>query len=347
MPHTARIVATAMRDPCAVIRDLGGDPAEILRVAGLDPSVPAGEDGTGTLPLAAYVALSQAAAERFAAPHFGRLVGGRFDIGNIGAVGTAAMRAPTLGAALRLFEAAFAAVQGESELRLDVAGDRATLSYRILDPDIWPRDQDAELTLGVFVALVARIAGAGWRPLGLAFEHGPNGADRERAAEPRCPVRYGAPANALTFPARLLDQPMSAADAASFRPMAAFLTREAQRREREGALARRVRRAVLAGLGRAPVGQTEIASALGLSRRTLRRRLEEEGAGFAVIVAECRDALARRMLAHGALGAPEIAERLGYSDVTAFERAFRARSGVTPAAFRRALRQTPGGQTES
>lgn len=338
MPQSARILASALRDPLATVLDLGGEPEALCRAAGVDPAE-AEAPGPATLPLRAYVAFSQQAAERLRAPHFGRLAGRRFDIANIGGVGAAAPRAPTLGAALRLFEAAFASVQGDSEVRLEMAGDAATLSYRILDPEIWPRDQDAELTLGVFAALIGGAAGPGWRPLRLEFEHPDRGADHAAGAEARCAVVYGAPLNALTFPARLLDLAMPAAEPEGFRAAAAALAREARRRDREAGTAARVRRAVLRDLGRGPVDQTAVARSLGLSRRSLRRRLEVEGTHFADILAACRDALARRLLAETDAPAAEIAERLGYSEATAFERAFRRRTGLTPAAWRRARRE--------
>ncbi len=331
MTHAARILASAARDPCAVIRELGGDPGAVMRAAGIDPAAVEGPEGA--VPLAAYVALGQEAAARLRAPHFGHLAGWRFDIANLGEAGEAALRAPRLGAALRLLSAAFDAVQGQSELRLDVSADAARLSYRILDPAIWPRDQDAELTLGVLAGLLGRVAGPGWRPASLEFEHGPNGSEA-RACAARGPARWRAEANAIVFSPRLLDLPMPEADASAFQPLALRLGEAARRIEAATPLTLRVRVAIFRRLGRGATDQAAIGRALGLSERTLRRRLEAEGAAFHDLLWECREALARRLLA-GGFSTAEAAERLGYSEASAFERAFRRRAGAGPAAFRR------------
>lgn len=335
MAEIARIVSSAVRDPFSLIRELGGDPLIVCAEAGCDITLLA--SATATLPLSAFVALVQQGSVQLRAPHFGRLVGRRFDFANLGDVGEAALRAPTLGAALRLIERAFAVVQGESDLRLDVAAGEATLTYRILDSRIWPRDQDAELTLGVFISLVGSIAGPRWRPRTIFYEHGPNGADRVTSARPDCMIVYEAPANAFSFDACVLDLPMPQSDPARFQPMAQALRTVVHRLERYDGVEARVRRAVQRDLGRVPVDQTQVAQALGMSRRTLRRKLDEAGTGFARIVAECRDANARTLLAETRLEMPVIADRLGYSDVTAFERAFTRRAGQTPTAYRREL----------
>ena len=336
MAEAARIVATAVRDPFAVIREFGGDPAEYCRAAGFDAAIVSEE--TAALPLSSYVALSQQAAARLGAPHFGRIVGRRFNIANIGGVGLAALGAPTLGAAFRLIERAFASVQSESDFRLAIDDGRATIVYRILDESIWPRDQDAELTLGVFASLLSRAAGKGWRPRALAFEHGPNGADSVPGGGLGSSIRYEARENALSFDASLLDLAMPGAQPSLFRPMMTTLIEEARRSEHQDSISARVRRTILRDLGRTPVDQSHVASVLGMSRRTLRRRLEEEGIGFAQVLSTCRMARARRLLAETRFAISEIADRLGYSEVSAFERAFVRRTGQTAVRYRIASR---------
>ncbi|MDW4497368.1 AraC family transcriptional regulator ligand-binding domain-containing protein [Sulfitobacter sp. D35] len=333
MVQAAQIVASAMRDPFSVIRELGGDMREVCvagRIAAPDVAT-----GVSTLPLTSFVTFNQMASQRLHAPHFGRLVGSRFDFANIGDVGRAALAAPTLGAALRLVEQAFASVQSDTELRLELQDDEATLSYRILDPDIWPRDQDAELTIGVFRTMIARVAGPGWQPLAMGFEHAPNGADRVAQLSPHCRISYLAPKNFISFPTSLLDRPMPGCAPDRFRRAASDLTRQALASERSAALRTRVRRLIAMTLGTDALDQTHIAQALGMSRRTLRRRLEDEGTGFAELLADCREGHARLLLRQTPLPIPEIAERLGYSEASAFERAFTRRLGITPARFRR------------
>lgn len=335
MPDSARIVASALRDPIRVVHSLGGDSGGICAAAMID--VRSAIEDSVSLPLSRFVALNQIAACRLRAPHFGRVVGAGFDFANIGAVGQAALSAPTLGSALRLVERAFAVVQDETELRLDVADGVACLSYRILDPEIWPRDQDAELTIAVFTALAARVAGPGWAPDGVFFEHTARGAEWQAGGNLECPVTYGAETNMVIFGSGLLDRAMPDRNLRNYQKMSVELATAVHRAESASTTSARVRRLVRKSLGAEGANQSDIARSLGLSRRTLRRHLAEEGTSFADILADCRDGAARLLLRQSGLTIAEIADRLGYSECSGFERAFLRRTGRTPAGYRRTI----------
>ena len=81
-------------------------------------------------------------------------------------------------------------------------------------------------------------------------------------------------------------------------------------------------------------GAEEVAKALGLSERSLRRQLGDEGANFRDLLAEARYAKARHLLKHTALPIDAIAEQLGYAESAAFIHAFRRWAGVTPGDYR-------------
>jgi AraC-like DNA-binding protein len=71
-----------------------------------------------------------------------------------------------------------------------------------------------------------------------------------------------------------------------------------------------------------------------MSSRTLRRRLDEEGTSFRSLLEEVRQALAEELLATGGLSLEEIAERLGYGEVSNFIHAFKRWKGVPPRQYR-------------
>src|SRR5271166_1584656 len=107
-------------------------------------------------------------------------------------------------------------------------------------------------------------------------------------------------------------------------------------------LARRHARAGLAGrvrdqlVARAadPPGLSQVAAALNVSDRTLRRRLAGEGVSFRGLLDEIREQLAEELLVTGGLPVAEVAERLGYLEVSSFSQAFRRWKGVGPRAYR-------------
>ncbi|HEX6240654.1 MAG TPA: helix-turn-helix transcriptional regulator, partial [Polyangiales bacterium] len=80
----------------------------------------------------------------------------------------------------------------------------------------------------------------------------------------------------------------------------------------------------------------EVARALALSERSLRRRLAEEGWSFAAVLLEFRQLLARQLLVDSALPIKQVAEKAGFTSCAAFFRAFKRWTGESPAAFRSA-----------
>jgi AraC-like DNA-binding protein len=81
-------------------------------------------------------------------------------------------------------------------------------------------------------------------------------------------------------------------------------------------------------------GIEDAARGLGVSTRTLQRRLTDEGTSFQILLAETRLKLSRHYLTQPQLSTPEIAFLLGYSEQNSFYRAFRDWTGLTPEAAR-------------
>lgn len=110
----------------------------------------------------------------------------------------------------------------------------------------------------------------------------------------------------------------------------------AQRRARDG-LAGRLRDRLVARPGHLPDMET-LADELHMTSRTLRRRLAEEGTTFRQLQEEVRETLADELLATG-LTLEQVAEALGYGEVSNFIRACRRWKGATPHQYRRQLRE--------
>ena len=72
--------------------------------------------------------------------------------------------------------------------------------------------------------------------------------------------------------------------------------------------------------------------------RTLRRRLATEGTSYREVNDQISESLAQELLVRGGLSPKDVADRLGFSDVTSFTRAFRRWTGETPAAYTRRIR---------
>jgi len=148
------------------------------------------------------------------------------------------------------------------------------------------------------------------------------------------PVVYGAPCNAVVTNATRLDAPMLHANpriAAAFEQHARQLLDGLSRTR---GIVGRVRQEVMAQLQSGTVSMSETGARLAMSVATLRRRLEEEHATFSGIIDDVRKGLSKQYLRDPALSVTEIAFLLGFSNVTAFGRAFKRWTGVSPIAYR-------------
>jgi AraC-like DNA-binding protein len=155
------------------------------------------------------------------------------------------------------------------------------------------------------------------------------------------PVRFDRPVCQLSGPAAGLSSPVTLADAAAFRLMQAECDRLGAELGGSQSLAVRVRKALPKPSGGFR-SFDEVASLLKLSPRTLRRRLADEALSFAALLHEERKARAVLLLRVRDLPLDEVAARLGYSDASAFARAFQRWAGESPAAYRRSAGSRTG-----
>lgn len=150
----------------------------------------------------------------------------------------------------------------------------------------------------------------------------------------RCRVAFGSREDSLVLDRSVVDMPLperSPELAAMFEDYAAALIREL---DAECSFAEHVREAVAEGLLRGVRSEREVAEKLGVTRRTLRRRLAAEGLTFREIRRDLLRTRAERMLRENRLPISEISYLLGYSEPSTFHRAFREWTGRSPAAWR-------------
>jgi AraC-like DNA-binding protein len=195
-----------------------------------------------------------------------------------------------------------------------------------------------EFAAAEIVRLARVFTASNWSPASVHFAHPAAGYVEPYRAFFGAPVFFSAAKTELRITEHLLATPIVTADPA----MTAFFERFAGERlagilsDESGTARGRVSNAVLQRLHEGLPRMDRIASELGLSARTLRRQLEAEGTSYQRVVDDLRLEVARTHLERNSASVTEVGFLAGFSDVTAFHRAFRRWVGMTPAAYRAA-----------
>lgn len=268
----------------------------------------------------------------------GLAVGRALSPASFSALGYLLQSSTTLGDALESALRYQRLVGEGGQVAIEAQTDIIWVTYRPLNPDP-PATRARALALLGFWARQLRALLSGLQLAGCRFMHSqPESlADYEKAFD--CPLQFNAPDYALGLPRALIDAPL---------PQANPPLRDLLRQHAEGLLARlpsaSISGRVVALLGeqltRGEPGRAAVASELGLSERTLQRRLAEEGSSYQQLLADTRRQLAERYLGEGNLPATDIAALLGYSEPSVFFRAFRHWTGLTPGEYRQRRRQS-------
>jgi AraC-like DNA-binding protein len=320
------------------VLDAIADPA--ARARALEASGLAAADLTDPdrlLGIDAVMALSEAGAREAGDDCFGLHAGERWELHGLGVLSYAVLNAPNVGTGLRNL-ARFGRFHLQSGgIGLELRGREAWLTYEIagLPPDRCRQHVEAALT--VALRLIRRLANASWRPIRVEFAHAAPRSCAEHERVFGAKVAFGQPTAALVLAAADLERAVPGADR-SLLPVVERHLDEVLAAQAGDAFVQRVRSTIAESLcDGAPSLQT-LAKGMGLSARTLQRRLDEHELVFRDLVAEIRQELARRYLAERDTNLTEIAFLLGYSELSAFDRAFRRWTGATPLAMRRKLR---------
>jgi AraC-like DNA-binding protein len=191
---------------------------------------------------------------------------------------------------------------------------------------------------GVILAYITlkmlRLAsGEKFQPLCLGFPFPSRGHAAEFESTFGCDVRFDQPEFFLCFHAGMLDIPLLHADPDLQRMQRVV----AQRRMRQVLLQKvveEVRLAITGQLGHGSPTLGLVAKQLGRSERTLRAELQDAGTNFNQVLSDTRKMLAKHMLATTTMSVEQVGHSVGFTERSAFYRAFRRWTGVTPLQYR-------------
>lgn len=320
-----------------LLRELGARPQTVFRRAKVNPRVLF--DPTNRLDFAQVGRLVAECIVATGCEHFGLLVGQRSGPASVGIIHELMPFTKTLGAALYALRSHLHLHDRGAVLALTArSGAQIEIAYVILRPNTPSAAQIADGALAILVLLLRSLCGNNWRPERVTIAHRrPDNAGPFRSLF-KAPISFDAPRSAIVVPASLLNRQLPDADVrAEAAIRAAVASAEAQSHL---PLTLQVRRLVGTMLVGCAPSFPQIASALRMSPRTLRRRLASEGTTVTAILDETKAELARQLIVQTRMSIHEIAQSLHYAEPSAFSRAYRSWTGITPRSARNAVLRT-------
>jgi AraC-like DNA-binding protein len=221
-------------------------------------------------------------------------------------------------------------------LRIDLTEQdgQATLALDLDPGERLPMRQAVELATGVLYRILADLLGPSWRAELVAFAHSrPRGATAHRRVFGDR-VEFDHDFTGIVCLSRDLDRPNPMANPAFHRYARHYL--HLIDRPKSATTRDQVRQMMLALMPAGRCSLKAIAHDLGVDRQTVHRHLVASGTTYSALLHEVRGELAARYVAEGDRGLADIADVLGFSEISAFSRWFRARFGVSPSAWRSA-----------
>jgi AraC-like DNA-binding protein len=313
-----------------VLRSLGANPSQLLTEVGLELSLFDSPDNL--LSYSARGRLLEHCVARTGCEHLGLLVGQRGNLQSLGLVGSLVKYSPDVGTALRSLVRFFHLHTRGAKATLTVDGQLAYFGYQFEQPGTQGTDQVGDGALAVMLNIMKSLCGPGWRPSQVTLAH-----RKPANVEPfrqffRAPLLFDAEQNTLVFLAEWLTYRLHGDDPELRRQLTEQI-KALETRHRDS-FPDQVRSVLRTALLTDRADADRIASLFSIHRRTLNRRLNEDGISFKDLVEEQRYEIARQTLLDTDLQVGDVAALLGYADASAFTRAFRRWSGVAPAEWR-------------
>ena len=312
---------------------VGVDAARVLREASLPRS--RFESGKAQLTTREFFALWRAierVADAAGTRDVGLRLGAEVPLHQYSVASMAALHAATLGDALTKL-GRYKRLVCPEDLTVETARREASVRFQWLLGEGAPPAFLIDGTFASVVELASRGTGETIVPKRLELSR----RKRDEAmlqSHFQCPIRFDAAADLLVFDAAVLIKPFATHNADLLAMLVPGLDAELKNRFGARSLVDDVREALTRRICGERPNVEKVARELGLSARTLQRRLEELDTTYQSLLDDVRHQSARRLLANTDLDASEVAFVLGFEELNSFTRAFRNWEGTTPSRWR-------------
>ena len=313
--------------------DDGVDKGALLRSVGIDPDSPM--DPKQMLPDTDYYALL----ERIAAVdgHAVTLplrVGAAMRCDDYGAFGLAWKSATDLRGSYERAERYARVLTNVSTYELEPTDDGGFMHLNRQGERRLGLRLSNEATMASIWSISRQVSSREHAPIAVYFKHPPPVSTADHEAYFGCPAHFGSDRDALHLSTEALQTPNKLGDAGISKFFETHLETELKKLGDDSSLEKRVQIRVSQSLSGGVPTLSAVARYLGMSGRTLQRRLSERGCSYQILVDESRRQLAERLLRQTDYSLAEVSFMTGFSEQSAFNRAFKRWEGQTPRSYR-------------
>jgi AraC-like DNA-binding protein len=272
-------------------------------------------------------------------PLLGLHVAAEIDLREIGILFYLASASATVSEALEYLSRYAATANDEIRLNLSHQKDETVVTFQPVIALDEPRWQFAELLALSFNRLLRILTNRDFVPLRMSFAHTRNDGLKEVHRLLRCPVEFTQPMDCWVLPQSVMELPILSKDSRLLGILEAHGDHLLEEKQALGGLQGIVENHLVSALAGGKAQAAEIANQLGMSVRSLRRQLAEEGTSFGEILDRVRQRLAHRYLEDKRISLQQAAWLLGYSEIAAFNHAFKRWTGTSPSRARQSASQ--------
>lgn len=306
-------------------------PEPLFRAAAIDSKIIS--DPHAHMARAQSDLLIRALAAQIPNPAFGLQAAQCWHPSNLGALGYAWLSSSTLRTALKRLVRYWRIVIADVTVSLDDSPDGVAFVHLPAELDPTLDAVRGDVAMAILHDMCRSNFGSAFTPRGVAFRRAAPADTGPYEAFFGCPVSFGAAANRFLIGVAEADQPLPTGN----RDLAAMhdrvLVEQLARLDKKDVMAR-FRASLLQRMTSGDLSEDNLARDLHMSRRSLQRRLAEAEATYQSLVDETRRDMALRYLEDPEKSATDIAFLLGYSQQSAFTRAFRRWTGMSPLQYR-------------
>ncbi|SIR53323.1 transcriptional regulator, AraC family [Bosea sp. TND4EK4] len=279
-------------------------------------------------------------------PGFGFHVGAQFHVSTYGMYGLALLAGvdfrQTVSFALKYYQLTAPLVSVTFEERnARAAWSISVLPFRSLNSPL--QDFIVELQFGALLCVHRDLMGPDFRLAQVHLTGRRPAAEARHSRQFGCEVLYEQTQNRFIYPAEWLDKKPALGNPVTHAQVAQICDTLLTEVKQSAGVAGRVRQVLLAQLA-SPPGANALAAQLGLSPRTLRRRLQDENTTYRELIDALRAETAIRYMRETRLTVENISFLVGFSDPAAFRYAFKRWTQTAPNAFRRSGSPMSGNQ---